>query len=74
MGFALAVTPPQAGNLGGGFMLLRNAAGRTIAIDFREMAPARASRDTFLDKQGNAETQIISYHSLLIWRPARREP
>ncbi len=74
VGFALAVTPPQAGNLGGGFMLLRNAAGRTIAIDFREMAPARASRDTFLDKQGNAETQIISYHSLLIWRPARREP
>lgn len=59
MGFALAVTHPQAGNLGGGgFMLLRTAAGRTTAIDFREMAPARASRDMFLDKQGNADSKL----------------
>lgn len=59
VGFALAVTHPQAGNLGGGgFMLLRTAAGRTTAIDFREMAPERASRDMFLDKQGNADSKL----------------
>ncbi len=59
VGFALAVTHPQAGNLGGGgFMLLRTASGRTTAIDFREMAPARASRDMFLDKQGNADAKL----------------
>ncbi|WP_130832392.1 gamma-glutamyltransferase [[Erwinia] mediterraneensis] len=59
VGFALAVTHPQAGNLGGGgFMLLRTAAGRTTTIDFREMAPAGASRDMFLDKQGNADSKL----------------
>ncbi|WP_275553464.1 gamma-glutamyltransferase [Mixta sp. Marseille-Q2659] len=59
VGFALAVTHPQAGNLGGGgFMLLRTASGRTTAIDFREIAPARASRDMFLDKQGNADSKL----------------
>ncbi|ADU67598.1 gamma-glutamyltransferase [Pantoea sp. At-9b] len=59
VGFALAVTHPQAGNLGGGgFMLLRTASGQTTAIDFREMAPARASRDMFLDKQGNADSKL----------------
>ncbi|URQ61050.1 gamma-glutamyltransferase [Pantoea alhagi] len=59
VGFALAVTHPQAGNLGGGgFMLLRTASGRTTAIDFREVAPARASRDMFLDKQGNADSKL----------------
>lgn len=59
VGFALAVTHPQAGNLGGGgFMLLRTASGRTSAIDFREMAPSRASRDMFLDKQGNADSKL----------------
>ena len=59
VGFALAVTHPQAGNLGGGgFMMLRTASGRTTAIDFREMAPAGASRDMFLDKQGNADAKL----------------
>ncbi len=59
VGFALAVTHPQAGNLGGGgFMLLRTAAGRTTAIDFREMAPVKASRDMFLDAQGNADSKL----------------
>lgn len=59
VGFALAVTHPQAGNLGGGgFMLLRTASGRTTAIDFREMAPGHASRDMFLDKQGNADSKL----------------
>lgn len=58
VGYALAVTHPQAGNLGGGgFMMLRTASGRTTAIDFREMAPTRASRDMFLDAQGNADSK-----------------
>ncbi|MEJ4046792.1 gamma-glutamyltransferase [Erwinia sp. SLM-02] len=58
VGYALAVTHPQAGNLGGGgFMLLRTAAGNTTSIDFREMAPVRASRDMFLDAQGNADSK-----------------
>jgi gamma-glutamyltranspeptidase/glutathione hydrolase len=54
VGFTLAVTHPAAGNIGGGgFMLIRLADGRTTAIDYREMAPAKASRDMFLDAQGN---------------------
>lgn len=58
VGFALAVTHPQAGNLGGGgFMMLRTASGRTTAIDFREMAPMQASRDMFLDADGNADSK-----------------
>jgi len=56
VGYALAVTHPQAGNLGGGgFMLIRTASGHATAIDFREMAPIKASRDMFLDAQGNAD-------------------
>jgi gamma-glutamyltranspeptidase / glutathione hydrolase len=52
--FALAVTHPAAGNLGGGgFMLIRLKDGRTTAIDYREMAPAAAHRDVYLDKNGN---------------------
>jgi gamma-glutamyltranspeptidase / glutathione hydrolase len=50
---ALAVTYPRAGNLGGGgFAVLRLADGRATSVDFRETAPARASRDLFLDAQG----------------------
>ena len=50
---ALAVTYPEAGNLGGGgFMLIRFADGRTTAIDYREMAPGRATRDIFVDGKG----------------------
>src|SRR5579871_3008936 len=46
VGFALAVTYPFAGNIGGGgFMLVRLADGRTSFIDFREKAPLRASRN-----------------------------
>ncbi len=52
--FALAVVYPEAGNLGGGgFMLIRFKDGRTTAIDYREMAPALASRDVYLDQNGN---------------------
>src|SRR5678816_2510799 len=49
--FALAVTHPAAGNLGGGgFMVIRLKDGRTTAIDYREMAPGAAHRDVYLDK------------------------
>jgi gamma-glutamyltranspeptidase/glutathione hydrolase len=52
--FALAVTHPSAGNLGGGgFMMVRLKNGTTTAIDYREMAPAAATRDVYLDQNGN---------------------
>jgi gamma-glutamyltranspeptidase / glutathione hydrolase len=52
--FALVVTHPAAGNLGGGgFMMIRLKDGRTTAIDYREMAPAAATRNIYLDKNGN---------------------
>ncbi|NOZ08348.1 MAG: gamma-glutamyltransferase [FCB group bacterium] len=54
VGFALAVTHPAAGNLGGGgFMVIRLADGTVTTIDFREKAPAAASRDMFLDDNGD---------------------
>ena len=52
--FVLAVTHPAAGNLGGGgFMMIRLKDGRSTAIDYREMAPAAAHRNVYLDKNGN---------------------
>ncbi|WP_026879869.1 gamma-glutamyltransferase [Hymenobacter norwichensis] len=52
--FALAVALPAAGNIGGGgFLLYRAANGTEGALDFRETAPAAATRDMYLDKQGN---------------------
>ncbi|MGH9944573.1 MAG: gamma-glutamyltransferase [Pyrinomonadaceae bacterium] len=52
--FALAVTYPAAGNLGGGgFMMIRFKDGRSTAIDYREMAPLAAHRNVYLDAQGN---------------------
>ena len=56
-GFALAVTLPRAGNLGGGgFMLVYLAEiEKTIAIDYREMAPAAAFKDMFLDAEGDVD-------------------
>ena len=51
--YALAVTFPEAGNLGGGgFMLIRMADGRRAFVDFREMAPGAATRTMFLDAAG----------------------
>ena len=51
---AMAVTYPEAGNIGGGgFMLIRFADGRATAIDYREKAPAAATRNVFVDAQGN---------------------
>ncbi len=60
VGFALAVTHPYAGNLGGGgFMLVRFADGRSTFIDFRERAPEKASRDMYLDAQGNPTRESL---------------
>jgi gamma-glutamyltranspeptidase/glutathione hydrolase len=58
-GFALAVTLPRAGNLGGGgFMVVHFAEpNKTITIDYREMAPSNAHRDMFLDKEGDVDNQ-----------------
>ncbi|MBU14555.1 MAG: gamma-glutamyltransferase [Gammaproteobacteria bacterium] len=68
LGFALAVTLPRAGNIGGGgFMLVHVAAeNRTIAIDFRETAPAAANQDMYFDTDGNVvldETYRFSHKS-----------
>src|SRR5947209_19271036 len=52
--FALAVTYPAARNLGGGgFMMIRLRDGRSTAIDYREMAPAAANHNVYLDEKGN---------------------
>jgi gamma-glutamyltranspeptidase/glutathione hydrolase len=59
-GFALAVTHPSAGNLGGGgFMVIRMADGRTAALDYREIAPLAATRDMYLDEQGNLTDKSV---------------
>jgi gamma-glutamyltranspeptidase/glutathione hydrolase len=65
VGFALAVTHPYAGNLGGGgFMLLRMADGKTDFLDFRECAPQKATRDMYLDADGNpTRDSIIGWRS-----------
>jgi gamma-glutamyltranspeptidase/glutathione hydrolase len=65
VGFALAVTHPSAGNLGGGgFMLIRLADGRTAFIDFRERAPAAAGHDMYLDAQGNPTgDSVVGYRA-----------
>ncbi|MDG2107818.1 MAG: gamma-glutamyltransferase [Woeseiaceae bacterium] len=57
-GFSLAVTLPRAGNLGGGgFMLIHDVmTGENIAIDYREMAPQSATRDMYLDENGDVDT------------------
>jgi gamma-glutamyltranspeptidase / glutathione hydrolase len=66
VGFALAVTHPYAGNLGGGgFMLIRMADGRAAFIDFREKAPGRASHDMYLDAQGNTtKGSVVGWRSV----------
>jgi len=66
-GFALAVVHPAAGNIGGGgFMLLRKANGELHFLDFREKAPKAASRDMYLDAQGNVipNASQVGYKSI----------
>lgn len=66
VGFSLAVTTPRAGNLGGGgFMLIHDAeSGETVAIDYREMAPLRATRDMYLDDNGDVDPQRSRFSHL----------
>jgi gamma-glutamyltranspeptidase/glutathione hydrolase len=62
VGFALAVTYPVAGNLGGGgFMVIRMAEGSSTVIDFREVAPAAAGRDLYLDEDGEVVPNASIY-------------
>jgi gamma-glutamyltranspeptidase/glutathione hydrolase len=70
-GFALAVTYPRAGNIGGGgFMVIHLAKGRrNIAIDYRETAPAAMTRDAFLDAKGEADSKKSRESGLAIGVP-----
>ena len=63
VGFALAVTFPYAGNLGGGgYMVIRMADGRTAAVDYREVAPLAATRDMYLDQNGKlTDESVVGY-------------
>src|SRR6516162_9038529 len=70
-GFALAVTYPRAGNLGGGgYMVIHLAAGNVdTTIDYRETAPAAVTRATFLDEKGDADPQKSRDSALAIGVP-----
>ena len=62
VGLALAVVWPSAGNLGGGgFMVIRQANGKATAIDYREMAPAAAHRNVYLDDKGEYVDESSTY-------------
>lgn len=71
VGFALAVVLPNAGNIGGGgFMMIHDAkTGKNVALDFREMAPAKAGRDMYLDDKGNVVPGRSLYTHLAIGVP-----
>ncbi len=59
VGFALSVTYPYAGNLGGGgFMVIHLKDGKNVTIDYREKAPLKAFRNMFLDKNGNYAPEL----------------
>ncbi|KAG0924032.1 hypothetical protein G6F31_019276 [Rhizopus arrhizus] len=61
VGYALAVTLPQAGNLGGGgFLVIRMADGRETMVDFREAAPLAATADMYLDPEGKVRRAAVS--------------
>jgi gamma-glutamyltranspeptidase/glutathione hydrolase len=64
VGFALAVTYPEAGNIGGGgYMVIRMADGRTAALDYRETAPAAAFRNMYVDSAGTLTAYSINSRS-----------
>ena len=71
VGFALAVTLPQAGNLGGGgFMVVHVArTAEDVAIDYREKAPAASTRDMFLDETGKADPKKSQWSGLAVGVP-----
>ncbi|MEZ9537530.1 gamma-glutamyltransferase [Shewanella sp. 10N.286.51.B8] len=71
VGFALAVTLPRAGNIGGGgFMLVHlEKEDKTIAIDYRETAPAKAHKDIFLNEQGDVVKKLSREHGLAVGVP-----
>ena len=63
VGFALEVVLPEAGNIGGGgFIVYRDTSGRVRALDYRETAPAGASRDMYLDSAGHVTEQSLTGH------------
>src|SRR5437773_5443267 len=67
--FALAVVEPAAGNIGGGgFMLIRLANGKTSFLDYREVAPGKATRDMYIGKDGklDEEASVIGYRSVAV--------
>lgn len=67
---ALAVVHPSAGNIGGGgFSIIHLKNGQNIAIDFREKAPGRASRDMYLDSNGNAQMNLSQNSPLAVGVP-----
>lgn len=71
VGFALAVTLPRAGNLGGGgFMMVHLASeNKTVAIDYREKAGAAAFRDMYLNEDGSVDSQRSRFHGLAVGVP-----
>ena len=69
-GFALAVTYPQAGNIGGGgFLVAHMAYGESFSLDFREMAPSMAHRDMYLDDSSNVVPGLSLYSHLAAGTP-----
>ena len=65
VGFALAVTHPVAGNIGGGgFMLIRLADGKSVFVDYREEAPESASRNMYLDEKGELRPESTTVGAL----------
>ena len=69
-GFTLAVTHPQAGNIGGGgFLVAHTAYGESFSLDFREMAPSIAHRDMYLDDSSNVVHGLSLYSHLAAGTP-----
>src|ERR1022692_3410528 len=69
VGFALTVTHPQAGNIGGGgFMLFRRPDGEVHFLDYREKAPSKATADMYLDKSGNVikDMSTLGYKAIAV--------